>query len=79
MGPVADQQNLPGRDLEAKILSPLPATGGGGPTEGIGSGQSRVGQGIEAQGEVPRVEEGGLVMGKARNKLRVSFQQSGIH
>ena len=79
MGPAIDQQRLLGRGREARSLNPLLATGGGGRTEAIGSGQSRVGQGIEARGEVPQVEEDRLAMDKEQNKLKVSFQQSSIH
>jgi hypothetical protein len=79
MGPAIDQRHLLGRDREARSLNPLLATGGGGRTEAIGSGQSRVAQGIEAQGEVLQVEQDGLVMGKERSKSRVSFEPSSIH
>jgi hypothetical protein len=74
MGTTTDHLRLLGRDREVRSFNPLLVTGGGGQIEVIGSGQIRIGQGTEA----PQVEEDELVMGKDRNKLRVSYQSS-IH
>jgi hypothetical protein len=79
MGLAIDRQHLLGRDREVRNLSPLLETGGGGRIGVIGNGQSRAGQGIEAQGEALQGGEDGPAMGKGRNKLRVSYQQSSIH